>query len=103
MNRAVGSARPAPPAPLVVAADAAPAVMQSDTPASAAETPVIPLVASCASDDKEVRVIFSSAGALHHPSNLPSHRPFPPLPRPSFAQNIDPDTGSKSKRLPASR
>jgi hypothetical protein len=62
MNRASGGARPAPPPPLIVAADA-PAAMQSDTPASAAETPGIlgiPTAVASASEDKEV----SSAAAV---------------------------------------
>jgi hypothetical protein len=61
MNRASGGARPAPPPPLIVAADA-PSALQSDTPASAAETPDIPLAVSSASQDKEVST--SSAAAV---------------------------------------
>ena len=64
MNRASGGARPAPPPPLIVAADA-PAAMQSDTPASAAETPDIPTAVAAASEDKEVG---SAAAVCGNPS-----------------------------------
>ncbi len=64
MNRAAGSTRAAPPAPLIVASDA-PATMQSNTPASAAETPEVALVAFCESQDKEVCINKSPAIMLH--------------------------------------
>jgi hypothetical protein len=74
-HRAAGGTRAAPPAPLIVAADA-PAAMQSDTPASAAETPEIQLVVPCASEDKEVCTIWGSIVASY---TAPSPQP-PPLP-----------------------